>query len=144
MRASRWEEAAMSDARPYIRPGFVLARLVNPVARHLRPVTTLTVAGRKSGQPRIVPMGAPFEYRGRRYLVSGRGNTHWVRNLRAAGGGQLRSHGRTETIRTVELSGPERDEIVRAYRDHLGHSVDEYFTTIPDPADHPAFRIDPA
>ena len=134
----------MSESRPYIRPGFVLARLVNPVARHLGPVTTLTVTGRTSGRPRTVPLGAPFEYRGGRYLVSGRGNTHWVRNLRAAGGGRLRTHGRTEAIRAVELTGTERDEVVRAYRAKLGHAVDAYFTEIPDPADHPAFRIEPA
>jgi hypothetical protein len=79
----------------------------------------------------------------RRYLVSGRGDTHWARNLRAAGEGQLRRGRQTERFRAVELVGDERARIVEAYRAKLGHSVDGYWAQIPDPADHPVFRIDP-
>jgi deazaflavin-dependent oxidoreductase (nitroreductase family) len=134
----------MSGPKPYIRPGFVMTHLVNPIARRLGPVTTLTVVGRTSGQPRAVPLGEPFEYDGRRYLVSGRGETHWVRNLRAAGTASLRVHDRTERIRVEEVEGPERAKIVAAYRKSLGRSAEPYFREIPDPADHPTFLIDRA
>jgi deazaflavin-dependent oxidoreductase (nitroreductase family) len=127
---------------PYIRPGFVMTHLVNPIARRLGTTTLLTVPGRVTGQPHTTPLGAPFEYHGARYLVSGRGQTQWVRNLRAARGGRLRVHGRTEDFRAVEVLGPEHDAVVDAYRVKLGRSVKRYFERIPDVADHPVFRIE--
>jgi deazaflavin-dependent oxidoreductase (nitroreductase family) len=127
---------------PYIRPGFFMTHVVNPIARHLGPTTLLTVRGRVSGEPHTTPLGRPFEYQGSRYLVSGRGQTQWARNLRAAHGGELRVRGHTESFRAVELTGPEHDAIVAAYRERLGRSVKGYFERIPDPADHPVFRIE--
>ncbi len=134
----------MTNSRPFVRGGIVLNRLVNPIARRFGGVTVLTVAGRTSGEPRPVPLGKPLDYHGRRYLVSGRGETHWVRNLRAAKSAELRIGGRTERFRPVEITGPEQAEIVAAYREALGHSVDRYFAEIPDPADHPVFLIEAA
>ena len=46
---------------------------------------TLEVKGRRSGQPRSTVVNE-VEYEGERYLVSPRGETEWVRNVRAAGG----------------------------------------------------------
>jgi deazaflavin-dependent oxidoreductase (nitroreductase family) len=133
----------MSGPKPYIRSSYLMTHLVNPIVRRFGPVTTLTVVGRTSGQPRPVPLGAPFEYAGRRYLVSGRGETHWVRNLRAAGHASLRVHGRTERIQVREIAGAEREAVVTAYRTSLGHSGEPFFRQIPDPADHPTFLIQP-
>ncbi len=133
----------MSESRPYVRPGFVMTHIGNPIMRRLGVVPTLTVRGRRSGELRTLPLGQPLEYEGKRYLVSGRGNTHWARNLRAAGTGEFRFHGRREPFRAVELSGAERDRIVGVYRERLGRSVQRYFEQIPDPADHPVFRMEP-
>ncbi len=133
----------MTARRPYIRPGFLMTHIANPVMRRIGLVPTLTVRGRKSGELRTVPLGRPLEVDGLRYLVSGRGDTQWVRNLRAAGRGEFRMHGRSEAFRAVELAGPERDRIVGTYRERLGRSVRRYFEEIPDPADHPVFRMDP-
>lgn len=127
---------------PYIRPGFVMTRVVNPVMKRLGRVPALIVRGRRSGDLLTVPLGEPLELDGRRYLVSGRGETHWVRNLRAAGRATLRTHGRTVDFKATELRGEEHDRIVAAYRRRLGRSVDRYFHEIPDPADHPVFRMD--
>ena len=88
------------------------------------------------------PMAAPFEFEGKRYLVSGRGSTQWVRNLRAAGTASFRIHGRSEPFRATELFGLEQRRVVDAYRTTLGHSVDEYFREIPEAADHPVFQMD--
>ena len=69
----------------YVRPGFLISRIANPILSRLTGTPALIVRGRTSARLLTVPMGAPFEFDGRRYLVSGRGETHWVRNLRAAG-----------------------------------------------------------
>ena len=133
----------MSDARPYVRPNAFLAWVVNPVVVGLGLGTTLIVRGRTSGREIRVPMGAPLEFEGGRYLVSGRGETHWARNLRAAGEASLRSHGRVERFRATEIEGEARVRVLAAYRTKLGRSVDDYWAKIPDAADHPVFRMDP-
>jgi hypothetical protein len=127
----------------YIRPGFLIARVANPIVSRLGRMPALIVRGRRSGRSVTVPMGEPLEFEGRRYLVSGRGETHWVRNLRAAGRGAFRMHGTSRPFCATEIRGAMRDQVVDAYRRQLGHSVDPYFRQIPDPAGHPVFRMDP-
>lgn len=127
----------------YIRPGFMITRVANPILRRLRRAPALIVRGRRSGRLLTVPMGEPFEFAGRRYLVSGRGQTHWARNLRSAGQAAFRLHGATTPFRATEVSGDEHDRIVEAWRRELGHRVDAYFAEIPDAGGHPVFRLDP-
>jgi hypothetical protein len=105
--------------------------------------TTLMVRGRKSGKLLKVPMDPPFAWRGTRYLVSPRGETHWARNLRAAGEADLRTHGRVEHIRVVEITGHERDEVVTTYASTITCNCRLGMEMLPDPADHPVFRIEP-
>jgi deazaflavin-dependent oxidoreductase (nitroreductase family) len=133
------------DAKPprYVRSGFVMAHLVNPIVQRLGGTLVLIVAGRQTGQPRTVPLGRPFEDAGIRYLVAGGGETQWVRNLRAAGSGRLRFKGVTTPFRAVEIEGPERDRIVAAYRAKQGRTVEGFFRELPEPADHPVFRVEP-
>ena len=127
----------------YIRPGFLLAHVANPIVSRFGRTPALIVRGRTSGRLLTVPMGEPLELEGRRYLVSGRGETHWVRNLRSAGRGAFRIHGAEGPFRATEITGGDHDHVVDAYRRKLGHSVDRYFKEIPDPAGHPVFRMDP-
>jgi deazaflavin-dependent oxidoreductase (nitroreductase family) len=129
---------------PYVRPNPLLSRVVNPIVVRLGVGTRLVVRGRTSGRGITVPMGAPLELDGRRYLASGRGSTHWVRNLRAAGEAELRVGHRSERIPADEVAGAERDCVLAAYRERHGRSVDGLWATIPDSADHPVFRIEPA
>lgn len=128
---------------PYIRPGFLMTRVANPILRRFGRFPALIVVGRRSGRALTVPMGEPFDIGGRRYLVSGRGETHWVRNLRSAGQGAFRLRGAITPFRATEVSGEEHDRIVAAYRRKLGHRVDAYFAEIPDVDGHPVFRMDP-
>ncbi len=130
----------MSD---YIRPGSLITHVANPIARRLGRTPALIVRGRRSGRSLTVPMGEPLEFEGHRYLVSGRGETHWVRNLRVAGRAEFRVHGTSRPFRATEISGADHDRVVEAYRRKLGHSVDPYFRQISDPAGHPVFRMDP-
>jgi deazaflavin-dependent oxidoreductase (nitroreductase family) len=133
--------AANPTTQRYVRPGFFMAHVVNPVVK-LIGAPALIVRGRRSGRNITIPL-APFDYEGARYLVGGRGETQWVRNLRAAGRGMLRYRGAPKAFRAVELQGADRDRIVVAYRDRLGRRVSELFKVLPDLADHPVFRVDP-
>lgn len=77
-----------------------LVRLGLPVGL----IHLLTVRGRKSGEPRTIPI-AVIKQQGKRYLIAPFGAVNWVRNLRAAGGeATLTRSRRTEAIRAVELA----------------------------------------
>jgi hypothetical protein len=131
-------------ATAYVRPGLLLSKVMNPIAVALGRRTVLGVRGRTTGKLIKVPMDPPFEWNGARYLISPRGETHWARNLRAAGAGQLRTGGRLEPIRVVELSGAERDAVVRTYAAAITCNCRRSMALLPDPADHPVFRIESA
>lgn len=66
------------------------------------PMYLLTVRGRKSGQPRTVPI-AIWEHNGKRYVGSVFGIVDWVRNLRAAGEAILTRGRRSEAVKVIEL-----------------------------------------
>jgi len=72
----------------------------------------LTVRGRKSGQPRTVPI-VTLEYNGKRYVGSVYGIVDWVRNLRAAGEAVLTRGRHAETVRVIELPPDEAALILR-------------------------------
>jgi len=130
-----------SNPRPYIRSGFLMSRVINPITLAVGG-PTLIVRGRRSGRPIRTPV-PPFPFEGARYLVSGGGETHWVRNLRAAGQGELRRGRTRETFQAVEVQGDEQRRVVTAYRERMGWRAREFFAALPDPADHPVFRIEP-
>jgi len=129
---------------PYARPPLILRKLFNPIAMRLEisGTRTLAVRGRRSGAVQRVPL-IPVEVEGRRYLVSPRGETDWVRNLRAAGKGELRSRRKgVEHFAASELPAAERPPVIAAYRQVGGRAVRSFFEAMPDPADHPVFRLD--
>jgi deazaflavin-dependent oxidoreductase (nitroreductase family) len=74
----------------------------------------LYVRGRTSGQLRATPVNV-LTHDGHRYLVAPRGQTQWVRNLRAAGGGELRVGSRAERFTATEVPDERKPEILRAY-----------------------------
>ncbi len=130
---------------PYIRPPIFVRRVFNPIAIRFGIAGTkaLVVPGRRSGAARRAAV-IPVDHDGARHLVSPRGETQWVRNLRAAGGlGELRSRAGVERFQAVELSVAERPPVIAAYRAAAGRAVASFFARLPDPADHPVFRLDP-
>jgi len=127
----------------FVRPGAFLSKVANPIVVALGRRTVLQVRGRKSGKLLKVPMDPPFEWNGTRYLVSPRGETHWVRNLRAAGKADLRTRRGLEHLRVVEIDGAERDTVVKAYASTITCNCRRGMELLPDPADHPVFRIEP-
>jgi hypothetical protein len=127
-------------AMAYLKPPLFTRKVFNPLAMRfgIAGTETLAVARRRTGGTLRVPV-IPVEHDGARYLVSTRGEADWVRNLRAAGRAEL---GGT-TVAATELPAPERAVVLEAYRRKAGKTVEGYFTKLPDPADHPVFRLDP-
>ena len=128
----------------YLRPPWGQRHIANRLVPLLRPslVSRLTVPGRRTGRPRTVPV-AVLEHGGERYLVSYRGESDWVRNLRASGRGTLRSRGRSEEFTAVEVPVEERPPLLAVYRERYGRmpTVTPVLDALPDAADHPIFRI---
>jgi deazaflavin-dependent oxidoreductase (nitroreductase family) len=76
------------------------------------PMYLFTVRGRKSGQPRTVPI-AIWEHNGKRYVGSVFGIVAWVRNLRTAGEATLTRGRRAETVTARELPQGEAALVLR-------------------------------
>lgn len=74
----------------------------------------LQVRGRRTGQVRETPVNL-LTHEGRTYLVSPRGTTQWVRNLRVANEGVLRLGRRAEPFQSRELSDSEKPAVLRPY-----------------------------
>lgn len=124
----------------YLRPG-VLQRILNASARLLSPLPVLAVRGRTSGQWRTTPI-VVLEHEGGRYLVSPRGTTDWVRNLRATGGGELRRHEQVERFQIgEEVPVDQRTPLIAAYPAATPAFLQAHWKRLPDPTDHPIFRI---
>lgn len=110
----------------------------------------LSVRGRTTGEWRSTPVN-PLRVDGERYLVSPRGHTQWVRNIRVSGEGRLSSGRRTEDFRVTELADDEKPPILRSYLKAWAWEVGRFFENVdagsPDERlreiapDFPVFRI---
>src|SRR5712691_7693206 len=112
----------------YLRPNAFERNVFNKLAMRfgIGGTNTLLVPGRRSGSVQRVPV-IPVEHAGARYLVSTRGESNWVRNLRAAGRAELRRGSTTESFHATELPVEERAPVIAAYRPVVGKEVDRYF-----------------
>ncbi len=86
----------------------------------------LAVRGRSSGEWRTTPVN-PLRVDGDRYLVAPRGTTQWVRNLRAAGGGELRAGRKAEVFQAEEVADADKPPILRAYLVAWAWEVGRFF-----------------
>jgi deazaflavin-dependent oxidoreductase (nitroreductase family) len=120
----------------------LLLRVFRPIMLGVGIAAVLEVPGRRTGTPRHVTL-IPWKVDGTRYLLSRYGVTHWVRNLRAAGRGELRRKGHTQAFTAIEVDGNERDRVIAAFHARSNRLLNQDFNQLPDPADHPAFRMEP-
>jgi deazaflavin-dependent oxidoreductase (nitroreductase family) len=119
-------------ARRYIKPT-TLDRAFNTFIQLLTKLgvsvygsRVLAVRGRKSGDWRTVPVNL-LTHEGERYLVAPRGETEWVRNIRAAGGGELWLGRTREAIHVVELADAAKPPVLRLYLDKWWFEVGRFF-----------------
>ena len=113
----------------------------------------LYVRGRSSGELRQTPVNL-LDFSGSRYLIAPRGITQWVRNLRAAGEGELRLGRRVEHFTPQELTDAEKPAVLRAYLQRWKFEIGVFFDGVgPDSTDdellaiaagYPVFRVLPA
>ena len=140
----------MPEPATYKKPDWFSLHLVNPLVKGLHHLgvslqgsQTLALPGRKSGEIRTNPVN-PFELDGHTYILSPRGNTQWVRNLRAAGGeGELRSGRRNRHFRAEEVPDSEKLPLMRLYMDKWAWEVKGYIGIDPKAPDEEVERILP-
>jgi len=120
-----------------------LVARVTKMGISVRGSRVLSVRGRKTGEWRSTPVN-PLSYEGKRYLVSPRGHTQWVRNMRAAGGGELRVGRRVERFTAVELSDDVKPALLREYLRRWKFEVGMFFDGVgPDASDEKLLQIAP-
>ncbi|WP_405637101.1 nitroreductase family deazaflavin-dependent oxidoreductase [Streptomyces sp. NBC_00056] len=123
------------------------------LARHgvsLMGSAELSVRGRKSGQMQRIPVN-PHTYEDAQYIVSARGHSQWVRNMRVAEAGELRVGRKVRTFTAAEVPDSEKLPILRSYLEKWGWEVNQYFQGITAKStdeeltaaapDHPVFLI---
>ena len=143
----------------YRRPGWVTRNLFNRsiafLTRHGVSVwgsRVLEVRGRRSGEPRRVPVNL-LAFEGREYLVAPRGETEWVRNVRAAEGRLALLAGKRRDERTAtEVADADKAAVLRAYLTRWKAEVGVFFDGVgPGSTDdellaiaprHPVFVLD--
>ncbi|HUZ27627.1 MAG TPA: nitroreductase family deazaflavin-dependent oxidoreductase [Solirubrobacteraceae bacterium] len=139
------------------RPGWFTTHVFNRLVAGLTRLglsvygsRVLEVRGRKSGEWRSTPVNL-LRLEGVDYLVSPRGHTQWVKNLRATPEGRLRVGRRIQPFSGVELGDDEKPALLRAYLKKWKFEVGAFFGGVgPDSSDeelrriapdHPVFRL---
>ena len=114
-----------SDPTPSIKPPRWI-KYVNRLMLAIRAVggmqelPVLTVAGRRSGKPRRIPLTV-VTLDGHRYLLEGFPGADWARNVRAAGGTATLMTGRlTQPVHLTELDAESAVPVLRAWPDRSG------------------------
>ncbi|MBY8879182.1 nitroreductase/quinone reductase family protein [Actinacidiphila acidipaludis] len=131
-------------ATHYLCPPWAARVIGGRMARLFKPrvVSVLSVPGRTTGTWRSTPV-AVLGHNGQEYLMAAYGHTEWSRNLRASGTGRLTRRGAVEEFTAEEVPADELPALVEEYLRRFGAmpNVTRTFQALPDPADHPAFRI---
>jgi deazaflavin-dependent oxidoreductase (nitroreductase family) len=128
------------------RSGAIFNKAVGRLVRmgvNLAGARVLRVRGRVSGEWRSTPVN-PLRHDGADYLVSPRGHSQWVRNLRVAGEGELKKGRRTSAFTALELPDAEKPEVLRAYLRRWKWEVGVFFEGVDATAtDDELLRIAP-
>jgi deazaflavin-dependent oxidoreductase (nitroreductase family) len=131
--------AVDSSTRIYLAPSWWEKKLSNLFAR-ANIAERLTVTGRISGSPRHIAVNT-VEVDGTKYVVSARGESQWVKNVRVNPEVSLTVRGRTTAYTAIEVPADRRAAIVAAKFGKPG--VGRFSAMLPDDADHPTFELTP-
>jgi deazaflavin-dependent oxidoreductase (nitroreductase family) len=103
-----------------------------------RYVYLLEVRGRRTGKIYSTPVNV-LDFKGRRFLVGGRGHATWSKNAAASGEVTLIRGKKVQRLRAVPIPDDEKPEILRAYLNEYRQTVQRFFSV---PASSPleAFR----
>jgi deazaflavin-dependent oxidoreductase (nitroreductase family) len=126
----------------YLKPAWFTAKIFNRIAMAtgISNSETLTVTRRGSKEPQHIPV-VTVDVGGTRYLVSTRGESQWVKNVRANPTVKLTNKSGAVSYVAREMPAPQRQPILTAYQHKAGRAVGGYFRKLPDPADHPVFAL---
>jgi len=123
----------MTDKQRYLEPGWFTRNVFNCAVRRLTRIGVsvwgsreLRVRGRTTGEWRTTPVNL-LTLDEARYLVAPRGRTQWVRNLGAAGEGELRVGRRVEAFRADELGDDVKVPVLREYLRRWKFEVGVFF-----------------
>lgn len=158
VRASASTDAPGDGAPRYVEPGWFTRNVFNRSVAWLtrRGISVwgsrvLEVRGRRSGEPRRTPVNL-LTVDGRSYLVSPRGHTQWVRNLRVAGEGRLLLGRRSQGFTAVEVADADKAAVLRPYLQRWKAEVGVFFDGVDASASdeelvaigpkHPVFLLD--
>jgi deazaflavin-dependent oxidoreductase (nitroreductase family) len=153
-------EVFMMESPRYVQPSWFTIHVFNRLVRRLTRMgisvwgsRVLRVRGRSSGDWRSTVVNL-HEFDGQTYLVAPRGTTQWVRNLRAAGGGELGVGRRVTPFRATEIADDGKPEVLRAYLRRWKWEINQFFQGVGPDADvaemariapeYPVFLIEPA
>jgi deazaflavin-dependent oxidoreductase (nitroreductase family) len=135
----------------YVEPGWFTRNVFNRLVRRLTRMglsvlgsRELRVRGRSSGEWRSTPVNL-LVVAGDEYLVAPRGETQWVRNLRAAGAGELRVGHRIQPFEAREIADDDRKvDLLRSYLRRWKAEVGVFFDGVgPDASDDELRAIAP-
>ncbi len=153
-------ETAHYQPAHYQQPGWFTRNVFNRAVARLTRLgisvwgsRILEVRGRRSGRPRHNPVNV-LTHEGRTYLVAARGETEWVRNLRADDGRVTLILGRTRrSWHASELDGADRLPVLRGYLKRWRWEVGAFFGGLgtdstdaewaAEAARHPVFVLEP-
>ena len=125
---------AMATPIRYQAPDWFTKHVFNRAVRRLTRLglsvwgsRELRVLGRRSGAVRTTVVNL-LDHESRRYLVAPRGETEWVRNLRAAGTGELRVGRRVEPFTYDEVGNDAaKVDVLRTYLRRWKWEVGQFF-----------------
>ena len=124
----------------YLKPPWFTRAVFNKIAiaTGMSNTEKLTVTRRRSKQRQEVPV-ITVDVGGTKYLVSTRGESEWVKNLRADPNATI---GSTAYV-AREIPEQDRQAVLTAYREKAVRAVEGYFRRLPREADHPVFVVTP-
>ena len=126
----------------YLKPPWFTVKLFNrfTMATGVSNTETLTVTKRGTKETQKIPV-ISIDVGGTTYLVSTRGESQWVKNIRVNPNVSLTNKSGTTDYVAREIGVQDRQAILTAYRAKLGRMVEGYFRQLPGDADHPVFSL---